>query len=98
MKIVAVCVRDMRAGLFWNPMFTQTLGEAVRAFEDQVNRAEENNLLYKHPQDFELYHLGTFDTSTAQFEILERPQQIMDAQSAVRKARQETGTQLRAVE
>lgn len=68
MKLFVLSVRDIKADSFGRPFFTTSLGEAVRSFSDEVNRAAEDNLLYKHPDDFELFHLGMFDTDDGTFE------------------------------
>ncbi|AXH73295.1 MAG: nonstructural protein [Microviridae sp.] len=83
MKIVVVCVRDIRANLFGNPIFVNSLGHALRQFEDEVNRPAEDNLLYKHPADFELYELGTFDSVSAEMELLKVPRQLTLGSSCV---------------
>lgn len=85
MKIQVCCMRDVRAGLYWNPVFVPSIGAAIRGFEDEVNRAAEDNTMYKHPQDFELFHLGTFDTESATFELFERPRSLCEGGSCIRQ-------------
>ncbi|UOF76676.1 DNA binding protein vP5 [Microviridae sp.] len=57
-------VRDRASVSFANPMFIPSRGQAIRSFSDEVNRVEANNILNAHPEDFDLYYLGEFDTST----------------------------------
>lgn len=76
-KLVVVVVRDIKADLFGQPFFQASVGMAQRSFSDSVNQPGENNLLFKHPGDFELYHLGTFDDQTATFDLFERPSQLL---------------------
>lgn len=61
--ILQVCtIYDKRAVNYGPPMCFQTLGIAERSFGDSVN--DPNNIMYKHPDDFSLMHIGTFDTDT----------------------------------
>lgn len=60
--IYIVCsVRDQKSEAFGRPFFVPSVGVAMRDFEDEVNRADEKNILYRHPSDFALYQLGVFD-------------------------------------
>lgn len=85
MNLQICCVRDVRGGVFGNPFFVTSIGMAMRQFEDEVNRPEETNTMYKHPEDFELYHLGTFDSRTAQLVSYESPLQLSEGRSCVRQ-------------
>jgi hypothetical protein len=53
-------VYDRVAESFGQPMFVQSTGVAIRSFTDEVNRSDENNQLYMHADDFELFELGWF--------------------------------------
>lgn len=68
MQLQIFAVRDIKTDSFGTPMFLQTKGHAIRSFADEVNRKDENNILNKHPEDFELYHLGHWDTQTGEFQ------------------------------
>jgi len=59
MKIV-LCVRDSAARLFGQPFFVQATAAGVRALRDEVNGSNEGDIK-RHPEDFELYQLGSFD-------------------------------------
>lgn len=74
-KIVVVAVRDQKADAFGHPWYAQTLPMAIRHFSDAVNTSDETNLWRKHPEDFALFKLGTFDTHTGLFET-ENPSQL----------------------
>lgn len=74
MQIVAV--RDTKADTYSRPFFVPTLGMAIRSFHDEVNRVDQNNELNKHPEDFNLYHLGTFEDEKGTFNGLDQPKQI----------------------
>lgn len=68
MKYFVVVVRDRAADAFMQPWFASSQGGAVRAFKDEINRKGENNHLARHPEDYDLFHLGMFDDRTGLFE------------------------------
>lgn len=68
MKYLIVCVRDRAADVYGVPMFVASIGGAIRSFGDEVNRSAENNPFYMHPEDFDLYSIGTFDDTSGSFE------------------------------
>ncbi len=60
MKLQAYSIHDQAAKAFINPFFMHNDGLAIRAFSDNVNSKDDNNIA-KHPDQFTLYHLGSFD-------------------------------------
>lgn len=68
MKTPVCAVRDSAAQLFGQPIFVRHTAQAMRSFTDEVNRQDENNTYYKHPEDYELWQIATFDEETGQFE------------------------------
>lgn len=76
MKLHIICVRDIKANCYGQPQFVASLGGAVRSFGDECQRADANNVMHKHPEDFELYDLGWFGDGDAHFELHETPRQI----------------------
>jgi len=75
MKLVIFCIRDRATDQYGNPMFLVNSGQAIRSFSDEINREAADNMLNKHPDDFDLYSLGSFDTSTGLFDTAP-PEQI----------------------
>lgn len=67
MKYIIVCVRDRAADVYGVPQFVNSLGSAIRSFGDEINRSAENNAFYNHPDDFDLYSIGTYDDQTCDF-------------------------------
>jgi len=93
-----VCsIKDAATDLFGTPMFLLSIGHAKRVFSDEVNRAAEENQLYKHPADFSLYHLGFFETENAVFDMNERPMLVDRAVDVVTKTPVGEVPQLRSV-
>lgn len=67
MKMVAVY--DMKLGAFQRPFFAPTEGVAVRSFMDACSGESD---FAKHPADYALYSLGTFDCEKGEFSDLEK--------------------------
>lgn len=65
MTLNVYAIHDEKAALYMNPFFFPTQGQALRAFNDLVN--DSNSTVYKHPEDYRLYHLGTYDDHTGTF-------------------------------
>jgi len=66
-------VKDRAADAFGRPMFVPSTGVAIRSFSDEINRNSADNQLYNHPDDFDLYELGSFDDNTGLFHLNEQP-------------------------
>ena len=43
----------------------------MRSFRDEINRKDSNEDMARHPEDFELYELGSFDDSTGVLQVTE---------------------------
>lgn len=71
MKRFIVSVRDRAADTYGQPFYVTGLGQAIRSFTDEVNRAEKGNALFEHPEDFDLYEIGNFDDSSGVIERTE---------------------------
>lgn len=71
LKIFAV--RDRQGESFAAPMFIPMPGQALRSFSDEINRQAADNPLYAHPDDFDLYQLGEFNTDTGRFDCPSDP-------------------------
>lgn len=77
MLLHIVSIRDRAANVFGVPMFMSSIGAAIRSFGDEINRTgDQNNIMNRHPDDFDMYELGVYDDGTAKFEMLESPRQI----------------------
>lgn len=68
MKVVVVSIRDSAAEVYGQPQYVSAVGVAVRGFTDQINRNEPGNVMFAHPEHFDLLKLGTFDDATGVFE------------------------------
>lgn len=60
-------IRDLTAQYNMQPFTARNHGEAIRSFTNAVNDSRDpNNLMAKHPSDFGLYFIGSFDESSGQ--------------------------------
>lgn len=75
MKYVVCAVRDSAAEVYSQPWFLPSKGVGIRVFTDQLRNPETPQ--FKHPNDYTLFALGTFDDETGQFENLPRPDQLI---------------------
>lgn len=57
-----VSIRDTKVGTFGVVTVVRSFGEAERMFADLVSDA--GTLVGKHPEDFDLWHVGDYDDST----------------------------------
>lgn len=77
MKYSICCVRDSSADVFGVPMFLGSRGQAIRSFSDEVQRVADNNIMNRHPSDFELFFIGEFDDAQASFDLLPEPKSLI---------------------
>lgn len=52
---------DSKGKFYGNPFYRGHNGEALRQFSDMVQ--DSGSIYSKHPEDYSLYRLGTFDTN-----------------------------------
>lgn len=62
MRLVIFTVYDSCAELFGQPFFTNTVGAAERIIGEAVNEA--GHSFNKHPGDYTLFELGTYESDT----------------------------------
>lgn len=83
-KLLVFSVRDSRLdGLFMTPFFFAHKGQALRAWEDMCSNPE--LMMCKHPSDFILFEVGSFDTDTGRIHPHAELQQISTALDVARK-------------
>lgn len=59
MKLNIYAIYDVKISAYSQPYYSHTNGSALRAFADHVNDPQSQP--NKHPEDYQLFHLGTFD-------------------------------------
>lgn len=74
MEFKVFTVYDMAVKAYMPPKFFRDKGEVLRQFIDAANDPE--TPFYKHPGDYILFELGTFDDQTGTFTSLLVPDRI----------------------
>lgn len=74
MKLKLIAIRDRQLDAYMQPFAMQSLGQAIRGFRDEINNPQSE--LYKHPEDYDLYHLADFNQEDGIIKVLDRPTQI----------------------
>lgn len=77
MMLNAYAVFDLKAAAFHPPFFLSTDGLATRFVQDMVNDA--NSLIGRHPSDFVVYCIGTFNDSNGTLEPIAPRRHVADA-------------------
>lgn len=63
MKTQVFSILDHKSSAYGSPFFSPAVGVAIRSFSD-LCRDDKTNL-FRHPEDFSLFHIGEFDDSNA---------------------------------
>lgn len=69
MKLQVFSIKDRALDAFMRPWYAQTIGQAIRMFQDELNN--NSGEMYKHPDDYDLYHIATWDDHDASFTKVE---------------------------
>jgi len=68
MKLDIFAVYDVKAGSYATPFFAPNISHAQRSFAFAAN--DSNTDVNRYPSDFSLWHLGTFNAETAEFDLV----------------------------
>lgn len=77
MKMFAYSVFDTKSLIYHLPFFQPTDGAAVRMFSDLVN--DPNTQMGRHPSDFVLFQVGTYDGNVGGLQQATPLRHIIDA-------------------
>jgi hypothetical protein len=69
-----VAIHDRALDAYQQPFLVRAIGEAIRAFQDAINKPE--SPMYAHPDDYDLYMIGTYNDESAKITQAAEPQQI----------------------
>lgn len=67
-------VFDSKTGAYMQPFFMAAKGAAIRAFSDLVNDSQ--HTFGKHPEDYVLFEIGTYDDLSAELVSYSSPQSL----------------------
>lgn len=65
-------ILDSKIGSYMNPFYAKNKGQALRDFIDLMKDSQ--SVISKHPEDYSLYEIGSFDQDSAclkPFKVLE---------------------------
>lgn len=65
------CIYDSAINTWMPPMYARNKGEMLRNFADAV--ADSKSKLAKHPADYALFEIGSFDDDKCKFDLLKAP-------------------------
>lgn len=71
MEMLLVCGYDCKAEFYTPPKPYNNRPCAIRDFEDLVNSG--SGMVSQHPEDYSIFEIGKFDTTTAKLELLPQP-------------------------
>lgn len=64
MKNKLYAIKDNKVGFMNAPFIAPNNAAAIRMFGDTATNSE--TMIYKHPEDYELYHMGEMDENTGE--------------------------------
>lgn len=76
-----VAIYDNKAKAYLSPVHVQSTGAAMRSFADAVNSPDTD--FGKHPSDYSMWHLGSFNDTTGEFTLFENKTILSEALSLV---------------
>lgn len=79
MKNDVFAVWDEKAKDFGRPFVDVNVGTAIRGFAQVCKRGGDDNMYFKFPEDYKLYHLGAYDTEKGRFENFDIPHLVSSA-------------------
>lgn len=77
MKLTVCSVYDSKVNAFSPPFCVKSRGEAIRSFTDAVRDTTLN--FHRHPADYRLFILGTWDDQDGSFHQPGAPEPILSA-------------------
>lgn len=81
MMLNAYSIFDNKALQYHPPFFASTDGAAVRSLRDLAN--DRNTTVGRHPSDYVLYRVGTYDDANGRLEAFSPLHHVMDAVALV---------------
>lgn len=78
MKHFIVAIRDIKTNSYFTPQYVKSVGGYLRQVGDEINTPQQPNTLAHtmatHPEDFEIYQLGTWNDEDARYLVDEQTQ------------------------
>lgn len=83
MKQQCFSILDAKTGYFNVPYFSPTVASGRRAFQEVCR--DENSLVHKYPDDFQLWHIGEFDDNDGHLTSFDPPGMLCKATEFIQK-------------
>jgi hypothetical protein len=77
MKYEILTVRDAAVSEFMRPFHARTVPEGMRIFKEWAT--DPTTEINKNPEDYSLFHHGTFDGGSGGIEVLPQPTRVANA-------------------
>jgi hypothetical protein len=77
-------IKDMKSQLFLRPTLAASLADGLRGMEVMVNDGD--SMIRRFPNDFRLYHVGSFDPNTGKLDVLPDYQDLGSCSDFVRSS------------
>lgn len=78
-------LRDKQADIYWAPFMYPSVGQAVRAIKDLLT--DNQTLPARHPGDFALYQLASFNDHSGAYEVMSPPVFVSECSALLPKVR-----------
>lgn len=75
MTLEMFSIKDGAVAAYAQPFFARSRAEAVRILQDTM--ASGDHQFARHPADFELFHMGTFDDQTGLVTTNDTPEHVI---------------------
>jgi len=82
MKVFGYSIFDTKSLVYSNPFYAPTHGAAIRIVTDAAR--DPNSQLSRHPADFVLYCVGSYDDSNGIFQGIDPKEHIVDVVALLR--------------
>lgn len=77
MELKVFSLRDTKGGVYHQPFYQRSHGEAERSIKQLAN--DPQSMVSKYPEDYDLYYLGTYDDQTGVIKPEDSPQHVLKA-------------------
>ena len=85
MELMVFSLFDSQTKTYERPFMARAKGEALRLFADAVNSSEKTPYS-KHPEDYTLFLLGSWDDDDASYEMCPAPERLICGHELIQKA------------
>lgn len=82
MKKIILAVYDSKTECYGMPFPADTLAQAVRDFSDAI--ADTKTMFSKHPEDYSLFELGSYDYGSGTLEPSLAPRRVITALECIK--------------